>query len=341
MRLSDGGVASEAGSEAVLVTSNTEFFAVLPPHEGQSRKRKHMSVSSLTDKVRLLWTSDGTMWPPPRSDRSLLQRGGSLVRRSLRKIHQIKKKSSTTNSDSLKFNEGSSLDSGLGEDSDEATPPTATTPIPILRVPSSQSNRSKKHVMIREPSLRHLPSAQKRQSVQKICVSTSASQTQQHPDAAPTSSVASQWTSICETAALEVKRQVPECTSEFLNLIFHNNNENEKKLENLHQDQISNLFENLHKVLHMDIVAIPTISAVAGSVILHRVQKLLVQVTQVCPELDATMKRELEKALRLLIKECEENRFRDLQQCFTQTQRIYLKLWCALIDVHCSQHNFN
>jgi hypothetical protein len=295
---------------------------------------------------------------------SLFQRGVDTIRRSLRKASSPVKKKASGVVMAKKAGAGDvSHDSGLGEDSDMGdmshrmsplspiTSASPTTPIPILRTTRSLSNGSHvpgglKHVMIREPSLRHLPSAMRNSfpgahpaRAVLIRMETARYHLNRHSYKADNlvGDVASQWGSLYFQAAQEVRHCLRDgCDSKkslICDLIFSNSRRGiEDKLLEMEADEVDETIHLLYKILYHDWLSLDTPNAHL-SIILHCVQKFLVVVVEVCPELESSDRRRLSISSKHLLRQCEDSRYTPLAVCLERTRTLYIQVWCAILCI--------
>lgn len=275
----------------------------------------------------------------------LIKRSFAGLRRSFRK----------TTSSFLKKNTAADLshDSGLGEDSD--TSHNRSSPLtPILRnslvLGASAASSNLKHVMIREPSLRHLPSAKLRNSFpgaagqKPILVRLETAKHRHyrysyHADNL-TGDVGPQWGSLYFAASLEVRTRLPELNcdsrrSAMCDLVFCNDGRAiQDKLMVMETDEVDETIGMLYKILFVD--WLPTGSEPVSpqlAIILHCVQKFLVIVVDVCPELEANDRRRLSICSRGLLRQCEDAKYSPVAECLARTRTLYIQVWCAILCV--------
>lgn len=301
---------------------------------------------------------------------SLLRRGVATLRRSFRKA--IPKNAKFMNK---KLNPADvSHDSGLGEESDTSHPCVSpvtslnkfgqvwaspvTTPTPILRTTRSFSNDSQqpvnvngfnKHVMIREPSLRHLPSAlrnsfpgaappSKPQLVRLETAKHRQYRYSYHADNL-TGDVGPQWNNLYFRAGQEVKLLCLASggcdrarKSDICDLIFSNNSRAiEDKLMLMQAKEVDETIHLLYKILYYD--WLEGAVSVQLSIILHCVQKFLIIVVDVCPDLEPNDRRRLAICSRGLLRQSEEARYAPITESLARTRTFYIQVWCALLCV--------
>ena len=277
-----------------------------------------------------------------------------------------------------------SNDSGLGEDSDlgietattrpsSTASPSSPPPLPILRSASgtnssnnngAESSVSKKHVMIREPSLKHLPSAA-RHSYPGVGLVPSYSSSSLPPPAPSSTAprlvervryrpnrhsyshatllgdVGPQWGSLQFQAAEEVRRHLTDTADSLkhhrvhtlTDLIFSNHRRStEDKLICMDTDEVEETIHLLYKILYHDWLGhVPVTSHLP--MILHCVQKFLVIMVNVCPDLDPETRSRLSTSTGALVKYCEEIRFSRIRECLDRTRQSYIQVWCAILSI--------
>lgn len=267
-----------------------------------------------------------------------------------------------------------SHDSGLGEESDTSHPCVSpvtslnkfgqvwaspvTTPTPILRTTRSFSNDSQqpvnvngfnKHVMIREPSLRHLPSAlrnsfpgaappSKPQLVRLETAKHRQYRYSYHADNL-TGDVGPQWNNLYFRAGQEVKLLCLASggcdrarKSDICDLIFSNNSRAiEDKLMLMQAKEVDETIHLLYKILYYD--WLEGAVSVQLSIILHCVQKFLIIVVDVCPDLEPNDRRRLAICSRGLLRQSEEARYAPITESLARTRTFYIQVWCALLCV--------
>lgn len=282
---------------------------------------------------------------------NLLRRGFAGLRRSFRRA--AKKTNLMKKTNVADF----SHDSGLGEDSDTShrTTPiytaSPTIPTPILRTTRSFSNDASrdglKHVMIREPSLRHLPSALRNsfpgaQPSKPILVRLETAKTRHyrysyHADNLM-GDVSPQWGSLYFRAAQEVKGCLQNVDNDsrrslICDLIFSTNaRATEDKLMVMEAEEVDETINLLYKILYHDWLASEPTSPQL-SIILHCVQKFLIVVVNVCPELEASDRQRLSICGRGLLRQCEDAKYSPIAECLSRTRTFYIQVWTSLLCV--------
>ena len=75
--------------------------------------------------------------------------------------------------------------------------------------------------------------------------------------------------------------------------------------------------------------------AVSGqlSIILHCVQKFLIIVVDVCPDLEPNDRRRLAICSRGLLRQSEEAKYAPINESLARTRTFYIQVWCALLCV--------
>lgn len=296
-----------------------------------------------------------------KSSKNVFRRGVQTLRRSFRKAVKPRMLKSSQNPDL-------SHDSGLGEDSDAShrtspliyTPSAGgsttvagspTTPTPILRPTRSYSSGSTnynaaglKHVMIREPSLRHLPSAlrnsypgAKKTQVVRLEVAKHHLNRRSYMADNLVGDVGPQWGTLYFRASQEVRQCLKEgCDAKkslICDLIFCPKRRTvEDKLMVMEAEEVDETINLLYKILYFDWLAADPISDQLP-IILHCVQKFLVVVIEVCPELEANDRMRLSLYSKGLLKQCEDAKYQPLKECLTRTRTLYIQVWCAILCV--------
>ena len=69
------------------------------------------------------------------------------------------------------------------------------------------------------------------------------------------------------------------------------------------------------------------------SIILHCVQKFLIIVVDVCPDLESNDRRRLAICSRGLLRQCEDAKYSPITECLARTRTFYIQVWCALLCV--------
>ena len=270
-----------------------------------------------------------------------------------------------------------SQDSGLGEDSDFFDPslstcsPRSPTPGTSSSVSNSQSipvrglrkgsestssrestsqvitpasaAQAKKHVMIREPSLTHLPSSQRRsyqaQQVQVYVTDRRLEKVHIYPKATRVpevqtrimKSVSGQLGLLYQSAYAEVLQCVRGCESFVVKLVFEGR-ENLVRTEIRQMVDVSGVVYTVYRILFYDWLG----EARTGqlSMILHCVQTFLIVVFEEAEFEDhGGDKRRLVKDLKALKRSCEAMRYRHLGACLDHTRRIYIDFWSSLLSL--------
>jgi len=314
-------------------------------------------------------------------NKNVFRRGVQSLRRSFRKA--VKPSTATTSSKNMSSSKMSSLnpdfshDSGLGDDSDTShrTSPliynslsssatrkssgSPTTPTPILRPTRSFSSGSTtnhpglKHVMIREPSLRHLPSALRNSypGAKKITTTTITTtpvvrlevarhHLHRHSYMAENlmgGDVGPQWGTLYFRASQVVRQCLKDgCDQKkslICDLIFCPKRRTvEDKLMVMEAEEVDETINLLYKILYFDWLAEDPISDQLP-IILHCVQKFLVVVIEVCPELEASDRMRLGLCSKGLLKQCEDTRYQPLKECLARTRTLYIQVWCAILCI--------
>lgn len=291
-----------------------------------------------------------------KSSQNVFRRGVQSLRRSFRKAVKPKMLKSSLNPEL-------SHDSGLGEDSDAShrTSPliyntgsstvagSPTTPTPILRPTrsfssGSTSNPGLKHVMIREPSLRHLPSAlrnsypgAKKTQVVRLEVARHHLNRRSYMADNLVGDVGPQWGTLYFRASQEVRQCLKEgCDAKkslICDLIFCPKRRTvEDKLMVMEAEEVDETINLLYKILYYDWLAAEPVSDQLP-IILHCVQKFLVVVIEVCPELEANDRMRLSLYSKGLLKQCEDAKYQPLKECLARTRTLYIQVWCAILCV--------
>ena len=116
-------------------------------------------------------------------------------------------------------------------------------------------------------------------------------------------------------------------------LIFcHKRRTVEDKLLVMEAEEVDETINLLYKILYFDWLASEPISDQLP-IILHCVQKFLVVVIDVCPELEANDRRRLSLCSKGLLKQCEDAKYTPLKECLTRTRTLYIQVWCAILCV--------
>jgi hypothetical protein len=106
--------------------------------------------------------------------------------------------------------------------------------------------------------------------------------------------------------------------------------EGHKELTLLSSTEISQLVDVLYQVLFYD----GWLFSPRDTIIIHCIQRFLIVVVDVCcQELDIDVRLKLAKDFRYLLKQSEQEHYRDLKTIVKQTQILYIQLWCSLLCV--------
>ena len=106
--------------------------------------------------------------------------------------------------------------------------------------------------------------------------------------------------------------------------------EGHKDLNSLSSNEISQLVDVVYQILFYD----GWLFSPRDTIIVHCVQRFLVVVIDVCcQELDIDVRLRLAKDFRFLLKQSEQEHYKDLKQILKQTQILYIQLWCSLLCV--------
>lgn len=106
----------------------------------------------------------------------------------------------------------------------------------------------------------------------------------------------------------------------------------EDKLMVMEAEEVDETINLLYKILYFDWLAEEPISDQLP-IILHCVQKFLVVVIEVCPELEASDRMRLGLCSKGLLKQCEDTRYQPLKECLTRTRTLYIQVWCAILCI--------
>ena len=279
---------------------------------------------------------------------NFFQRGSDFVRRSLRKINlNISSSSKGTNLDSSLHNKtlaSDSQDSGLGEDSDgEATSPRTSTPLEksSLNSNSFQRENTKKHVVIKEPSLSILHSERRllRLQQQKRVVVSRPEIVKILPKLqVPTKerenvgSVRNQWQYLNELAFVEVIKHV-DCDEKVTRMIFNTNSRRVSKyiLELPSGNEVAEVIHTVYKILYFKWTDNKENSRMKHlSIIVHNVQKFLILVVDIA-DLDMDNRLKFARYFRALLSESVKWRYQNIEICLEKTRKLYIDFWCCLL----------
>ena len=67
------------------------------------------------------------------------------------------------------------------------------------------------------------------------------------------------------------------------------------------------------------------------SIILHCVQKFIILIVEVCPDLGKSERTRLAICSRGLLRQCEDAKYTPLTECLTRTRTLYIQVWCAML----------
>ena len=264
---------------------------------------------------------------------SLFQRGVDSIRRSLRKV---KKMSSSSKPNDF------SHDSGLGEDSDASHRNSPVTiPTPILRTTRSFSNSGLKHVSIRVPSVRDLPSSlrnsfpgAKPMRPQLVRLEHRINRFSHKAADSLVGDVGPQWGSLYFRASQQVRSCLGYEDSVLCDLIFCPSRRTiEDKLLVMEADEVDETIHLLYKILYHDWLDPGSPTTDQLSIILHCVQNFLVIVVDVCPELEAEDRRRLSICAKGLLRQCEDAKYAPISECLSRTRTLYIQVWCAILCI--------
>lgn len=336
------------------MSAKDRLLAIIASEKAADVERTLKATTMVVNSTAIAF-EDGISCASTETTNSELQNGRhGLIRKGLAGIRRSFKKAAKN---VMKKNQADlSHDSGLGEDSDASHTPliysaSPTTPTPILRTTRSFSNGSKegilKHVMIREPSLRHLPSALRNsfpgaaQPSKPLLVRLETAKSRQYRYSYQADNlvgdVSPQWGSLYFHAAQEVKGVLPEinCDSRktiVCDLLFSTNGRAiEDKLMVMEAQEVDETIHLLYKILYFDWMASNHHQQL--SIVLHCVQKFLVILIDVCPDLETNDRRRLSICSRGLLRQCEEAKYCPLGECLSRTRTLYIQVWCALLCV--------
>lgn len=235
-----------------------------------------------------------------------------------------------------------SHDSGLGEDSDSPLSPRTSPLTPILRTPSCNCNsKPLKQVMIREPSLKHLPSAIRNSypgampadKPQLVKLQHRHYRYSYHADNM-VGDVSGQWNSLYFRAAQEVRLRQEGC-DKVCDLIFSTNHRRtEDKLLVMETEEIDQTIHLLYKILFYDWLSSSSPTTTAHlSIILHCVQKFLILLVDVCPDLERTDRSRLSICCKGLLRQAEDAKYAPIKDILQRTRTQYIQVWCAILCV--------
>jgi len=228
------------------------------------------------------------------------------------------------------------------------------SPIPIIKsknvfisptrsIPqiSKKNGFTKKKVIIREPSIRNLPSCRHRfgekLQVEKVKLLHSS------PPPSPCKSignVSSQWCQLYKSARDKVHQIVPHCDPIITKLIFNQNQQEVKQiLENLDLKDIFNVMSNIKKILYADWFS-QSIDRINNcqpiplfDIILFSVQRFIILVSLRVKDFPSQTNLNYFDQLTDLQFKCEKYQFSDPNFCLKQTQLIYVNFWCSLLEI--------
>jgi len=209
--------------------------------------------------------------------------------------------------------------------------------------------------MIREPSLRNLPSTLRNSypGAKKITTTTTTITTtpvvrlevarhhlHRHSYMAENlmgGDVGPQWGTLYFRASQVVRQCLKDgCDQKkslICDLIFCPKRRTvEDKLMVMEAEEVDETINLLYKILYFDWLAEEPISDQLP-IILHCVQKFLVVVIEVCPELEASDRMRLGLCSKGLLKQCEDTRYQPLKECLARTRTLYIQVWCAILCI--------
>ncbi|CAB4056615.1 unnamed protein product [Lepeophtheirus salmonis] len=246
----------------------------------------------------------------------------------------------------------SSKDSGLGEE-EEAT--SISHGILSTRSPSESSTSHKKHVMIREPSLSHLPSARR-----KIFNSCRVVRTRVYkgpkdlPDPSNTTksqggTVQNQWDNLYTKAYEELLLSLPGLEPAPLKIIFHREEFSSTATHLpgiLEVEEISSVLRTIYSILYHNWQTHSSSKSLDFlSLSLHCIQMFLVSVVQYLDlsstEDEEDIKERFERKFGELLKNCELIGYSNVDTCLRKSQRVFIEFWCNLLNVPLLKDSFS
>ena len=204
---------------------------------------------------------------------------------------------------------------------------------------SSAAILIKKHVMIREPSLTHLPSSQRQSRSEEKVIRVRGTRLETvviypKPTRVPTValrtlSVSSQWGQLYQMAAGEVLKHVQGVDPYSVSLIFEADKDNVRNEVQDMQD-VSSLVYTVYKVLFFEWFEWNETSHLA--IVVHCVQACMIIIVDVADSFQSSAeRRRLAKSCRDLKRSCEASKYQHLPSCLDHTRRTYIDLWCTLL----------
>ena len=195
--------------------------------------------------------------------------------------------------------------------------------------------------MIREPSLKHLPSAIRnsypgampQDKPQLVKLQNRHYRYSYHADNM-VGDVSGQWNSLYFRAAQEVRLRQEGC-DKVCDLIFSTNHRRtEDKLLVMETEEIDQTIHLLYKILFYEWLSSPVTPPNQHlPIILHCVQKFLIVLVDVCPDLEATDRCRLSICCKGLLKQSEDAKYAPIKEILQRTRTQYIQIWCAILCV--------
>ena len=114
-------------------------------------------------------------------------------------------------------------------------------------------------------------------------------------------------------------------------LIFSTNHRmTEDKLLVMEAEEVDQTIHVLYKILFYDWLSQPSTHL---PIILHCVQKFLVLIVDVCPDMEATDRCRLSICCKGLLRQSEDAKYAPIKEVLQRTRTQYIQVWCAILCV--------
>ena len=141
--------------------------------------------------------------------------------------------------------------------------------------------------------------------------------------------VSAQWNTLYFRAAQEVRLRQEGC-DKLCDLIFSTNHRFiEDTLLVMEAEEVDQTIHVLYKILFYDWLS-PQPSTHLP-IILHCVQKFLILIVDVCPDLEARDRCRLSICCKGLLRQSEDAKYAPVMEILQRTRSQYIQVWCALL----------